>query len=308
MNFQQLNVFLTLAQTRNFSETGRLLNLSQPTVTQTLKGLEAQLSTRLMKRSTHAVELTEAGELFLPYAQQMVQLWEEAQIRISKLEKRLRGTLKMGSSMTTSEVILPSLMGHYHRRYPQVQIKVTVNNSERLLAELEEGKLDLAIIEAPLTSKKLCIQPFTKDELVCILSATHPVPPGMEHADSLTLEQLAELPLIMRERGSGTRLALEEALHQAGISVQRLLIQLELNSSDAIKELVQQGLGAAVISKQLIQKELELGLLRQLPIIPVPIERYFYYAYRPQKMMKPPVEALLKVIQDMYADDRDQPE
>ncbi len=298
MNLNYLQVFLEVVKSKNFSMAGKKMHLSQPTVTHIIKQLEQELDTRLFDRTTHSVKLTETGKLLIPYAEKILSLQEEARRNIALMEQTVSGPLLIGASMTTAEVILPKLVSHYQRLYPKVKIHVEVTNSEIILQALESGRLHFGIIEAPLTSSVLVIQPFMTDELVCITSAVHPRPELSTEQSCIQLEQLAKLPLIMREKGSGTRLVLEEALARHQIQIEQLQIIMELNSTEAIKEMVINGLGVAVLSRHLIKKELTLHLLTAYSLQPETLLRSFYYAYLPEEPLRPPVIAMLQLIQE----------
>jgi len=301
VNPNHLQVFLTVAKVKNFSRAGKKLHLSQPTITQIIKQLEQELETRLFDRTTHSVQLTESGKLLIPYAEKILRLQEEARRKIALLEQTISGPLLIGASMTSAEAVLPRLMGQYQQRYPNVQIRIEVTNSENIMTALEAGQLHFGIIEAPLTSSVLAIQPLMTDELVCIASANHP-PEGLTAEPSgIHLQQLATLPLIMREKGSGTRLVLEEALAKCQIPAGQLHIVMELNSTEAIKEMVANGLGVAVLSRHLIKKELELGLLTAYSLQPKALLRSFYYAYLPEEPLRPAVMAMLQLIREQPA-------
>lgn len=300
MNLQHLQVFLTVVEHKNFSTAGKKLHLSQPTVTHIIKQLEQELETRLFDRTTHSVKLTETGELLVPYAKKILELQEEVRRNIALKEQTVSGTFFIGASLTTAEVVVPKLVRDYQRLYPQVRIYIEVNNSEIILQGLQTGRLHFGIIEAPLTSPSLVIEPFMTDELICITSSLYPLLDAPEEHSGIALKELAHLPLIMREKGSGTRLVLEEALARHNIQIEPSRIIVELNSTEAIKEMVVNGLGVAVLSRHLIKKELALRLVKAYPLQPERLERSFYYAYLPETPPRPTVMAMLNLIEAQF--------
>jgi len=282
MNLEQLKVFFTAATKKNFSETAKALHLSQPSVSLHIKHLEEYLNTPLFDRTTKKMGLTQAGIILFQYAEQLIQLVNQVEKDISLLSEKIHGNLRLGSSLTIGEYLLPHFLGNFIKQYPEVNLSLKMDNSNQIIEKLLDGKIDLGFIEASISRKEIDSFPFLEDELVIISSAqsekTHPC--LME--DVIDSELLFRLPIISREYGSGTRQVLETNLVKHNIEIDQLNIVMELEHTESIKSAVESGLGVAIISKTTIQKELELGLLNQTRIKGIPLKRYFYLIHRKQ--------------------------
>ncbi len=297
MDLVQLEIFLSVAETKSFSETGRIAHRAQSSVTRTIKQLEMELGTSLFHRSTHAVELTRAGRALVPYAKEMLDLQEKLRRNISIMEKKVSGPLKIGASLTIADAVLPNLFEEFISLYPQVKFKVTIDTSHNVMQALQNRGIHFALTEAEFpSSDSVSVNPFMEDELVVIVRPDHPA----AKEESISLAELADLPLVMREKGSGMRAFTERMFNKEGISFDDLDIVMELNSTETIKKMVINGIGAAIISKSCLTRELELKLLKPLSIKPIPLKRNFYYAYREEGPLYPSIEALQDLLLEMF--------
>ncbi|WP_286228756.1 selenium metabolism-associated LysR family transcriptional regulator [Neobacillus mesonae] len=280
MNLEHLKVFFTAATKKNFSETAKVLHLSQPSVSLHIKHLEEYLNTTLFDRSTKKMELTHAGTILFSYAEQLIQLVNQVEKDISLLSDTIHGDLRLGASLTIGEYLLPYYLGDFIKQYPEVNLSLTVDNSFQIIEKLLDGKIDLGFIEAAIPRKEIESLPFLEDELVIISSARDPHP--LLAGESIEPELLFSLPIIAREHGSGTRQVLETNLLKHQLEFEQLKIIMELENTESIKSAVESGLGVGIISKTTIQKELNLGLLKQTRIKGIPLKRFFYLIHRKQ--------------------------
>ncbi len=282
MNLEHLKVFYTAATKKNFSETAKVLHLSQPSVSLHIKHLEEYLNTTLFDRSTKKMELTHAGTILFSFVEQINQLVNQVEKEISLLSDSIHGNLRLGASLTIGEYLLPYFLGDFIKQYPNVHISLIVNNSKQIIEKLLDGTIDLGFIESAIPRKEFDSLPFLEDELVIISSARHPHPYLAE--DIIEPELLFSLPFIAREEGSGTRQVLESILLKHHIEIDQLNIVMELEHTESIKSAVESGLGVAIISKTTIQKELDLGLLKQTRLKGISLKRNFYLIYKKQIM------------------------
>ncbi|MFZ7946840.1 MULTISPECIES: selenium metabolism-associated LysR family transcriptional regulator [Bacillaceae] len=280
MNLEHLKVFYTAATKKNFSETAKVLHLSQPSVSLHIKHLEEYLNTTLFDRSTKKMELTHAGNILFIFAEQIINLVSQVEKDISLLSDSIHGDLRLGASLTIGEYLLPYFLGDFIKQYPNVHLSLKVDNSNQIIEKLLDGKIDLGFIEAAIPRKELDSLPFLEDELVIISSARHPHPYLTD--ETIEPELLFSLPIIAREQGSGTRQVLESNLLEHQLHLEQLHIVMELENTESIKSAVESGLGVAIISKTTIQKELNLGLLKQTRINGIPLKRYFYLINKKQ--------------------------
>ena len=261
---RRLQVFYTVAKQLSFTKAAELLYMTQPAVTFQVKQLEEHFNTRLFERSHSKITLTAAGEVALEYAERILNLNGEMETRLGELTGQVSGTLLVGASTTIAEYMLPRLLGDFKAQYPHVHARLTVANSETIEFKVADHTLDVGLIESPSHHPQLTSHVCCEDDLVAICSPKHQV---AKYA-SITPAQLAELPYVSRESGSGTREVVDDYFRQNGVQPEDLHITMELGSREAIKGAVEAGLGIAIVSRATIIKEVKLGDLIAVTLNP----------------------------------------
>lgn len=261
---RRLQVFYTVAKQLSFTKAAEILFMTQPAVTFQVKQLEEHFNTRLFERSHSKITLTPAGRLAMEYAERILNLTAEMETRLTELTGEVGGTLLIGASTTIAEYMLPRMLGDFKARYPQVQARLTVANSETIESKVADHTLDIGLIEAPSHHPSLKSDVCCEDELVMICSARH----EMSGLASVSPDKLVLQPYISREAGSGTREVVDDYFRRAGIQPDDLNIAMELGSPEAIKGAVEAGLGVAIVSRVTILKEIKLGDLVAVPLEP----------------------------------------
>jgi len=261
---RRLQVFYTVAKQLSFTKAAELLYMTQPAVTFQVKQLEEHFNTRLFERSHSKITLTAAGEVALEYAERILNLSGEMETRLGELTGQVSGTLLVGASTTIAEYMLPRLLGDFKAQYPHVHARLTVANSETIEFKVADHTLDVGLIESPSHHPQLTSHVCCEDDLVAICSPKHQV---AKYA-SITPAQLAELPYVSRESGSGTREVVDDYFRQNGVQPEDLHITMELGSREAIKGAVEAGLGIAIVSRATILKEVKLGDLVAVTLNP----------------------------------------
>lgn len=268
MIVETLRVFVTVAEQRNFSRAAEMLNLSQPGVSLHIRNLENEFRTKLMHRSSKLVKLTEAGDLLYMRAKQILTLYEAAKLDISRLHDTVTGSLQVGASFTIGEYILPRLIAEFAEQYPQVEMGLTIGNTEEIIQAIRGNKLDIGLVEGDVAATDLEVTPFMKDELIIVAGAGHPL-------SSLRITEadiLHQQVWVLRENGSGTRAFSDQFIQRSALEVKRSYV---FNSSQGVKEAVAAGLGIAILSRWVVRKELEAGELAEIPISKFRLERDF---------------------------------
>lgn len=261
---RRLQVFYTVAKQLSFTKAAELLFMTQPAVTFQVKQLEEHFNTRLFERSHSKITLTPAGRLAMEYAERILNLTNEMETRLMEMTGDVSGILLIGASTTIAEYMLPRLLGDFKSKFPQVQTRLTVANSETVESKVADHTLDIGLIEAPSHHPHLEAQVCCEDELVAICAPNHPFA-----GQSIAIpEQLAVQPYISREAGSGTREVVDDFFRRSGFNPEDLNIVMELGSPEAIKGAVEAGLGIAIVSRATILKELKLGDLVAIPLQP----------------------------------------
>lgn len=268
-NFR-LVVFRAVAEQQSFRKAAEELYLTQPAVSQQIKTLEEELGAQLFDRSGRRIRLTEAGRLLLDHARQSCALLERAGDEIAALSGSFGGELALGASTTIAQYVLPGLMGEFCRTHPRVRPQLLSGNTEHIVEAVELGRVALGFIEGPPRSNGVTVEPFLRDELVLIA----PLNKVWSKTKDLPVAELARLPLLLREHGSGTRRIVELALERKGLRVGALRIAMELDATESIKSAVEAGVGAGFVSRCAIAKDLRLGKsFRIVPVNGLKVER-----------------------------------
>lgn len=269
-NFR-LRVFRTVAEEASFRRAAERLHLSQPAVSQQIHALEEELGVVLFDRGKGRIALTNAGTVLLGYARKGARLAAEAQAALERTRGETAGELRIGASMTVTQYVLPRLLGAFLEQHPRIEFSVKSANTENIVAALGRGEIDLGLIEGPVSSRDVFRQAVLEDRMVLIVGRRSAWPPKA----AVPVRALTEVPLIMRERGSGSRRVVELALRRAGLRWRDLRIAMELDSIVAIISAVEEGLGAGFVSEWAIRKEVRLGTVRVIPVEGLEIRRDF---------------------------------
>ena len=253
-NFR-LVVFRAVAEQLSFRKAAEELYLTQPAVSLQIKALEEDLGVQLFDRAGTHIRLTAAGLVLLGYAERARALLVQAEHEIAALGGDHAGLLALGASTTIAQYVLPRLLGDFARSYPRVHPTLISGNTEQIVEAVKRQKIALGLIEGPARTRDVKTEPFLKDELVLI------APTGHEWAEraSIPCADVCSAPLLVRERGSGTRRVVELALEHLGIKRNALHIVMELDSVEAIKSAVEAGLGVGFVSRWAIAKDLRMG-------------------------------------------------
>jgi DNA-binding transcriptional LysR family regulator len=286
---RRLQVFHTVARLLSFTKAAETLHMTQPAVTFQVRQLEEYFNTRLFDRTHNRISLTEAGSLVYKYADRIFDLYNEMEHSVREMTGEISGALTIGASTTIAEYMLPSLLGDFKAKYPDVNIHLKVSNTDGIVSMVENNIIDLGVVEAPVGNKNLVVESCSPDQLVAIM------PPGHPEAgrSNLTFIDLLKYPFICREEGSGTRDVIKEWLKGAEDCKEELNISMELGSPEAVKGAVEAGMGISVVSSATIQKELKLGTLVAINLKPA-LERPFSFVHQKQKFRVRVMEELLE--------------
>ncbi len=282
MNYDRLKTFIAVAEKKSFSEAAKILYVTQPTITAQVKALEEELNTKLFERTTKKVEMTQSAAILLKYAREIVRLNDSAKKEIFEIEEALYGDLHIGCSLTIGEYVLPEFLKRLKEAYPLINISVEITNSNNIVQQMKDQQIDIGLVETPVDEPQIIMEPFLEDELLLIAAPDY----FGENEIKISSELLRSTPLIMRERGSGTRAVVTKYLDEAGIAAGDLNIVMELGSTEAIKSAVEAGLGVSVISRHAIRKEQKLKSLKAYAISNMTFSRYFYIAFRKNQVLK----------------------
>jgi len=272
-NFR-LKVFRTVADNLNFRQAAEALYLTQPAVTLQIKALEEELGVPLFDRTENRVALTEAGRILLKHAKKVEALSAVARQELARLVGEEEGDLSAGASTTIAQYLLPKLIGQFRISNPKIRLSLLGANTEKIVRGVLDGTLAIGLIEGPSLHRDVAEEPFVTDEIVVVVPSAHEWV-----GQQVEVQQLYNAPLILREKGSGTRRVVEAALKAAGIQMKHTRVIMELDSTEAIKSAVEAGLGVGFVSRRAIQKEVKLDRLREAHITKFGIQRTFAIIY-----------------------------
>jgi len=275
---RRLQVFHTVARLLSFTKAAETLHMTQPAVTFQIRQLEEYFNTRLFDRTHNKISLTAAGERVFQYAEKILSLYGEMDSQVRELTGDVSGILIIGASTTIAEYVLPLLLGEFKEKYPGINIRLKVSNSVGIVHMVEDNSVDVGIVESPISNKNLVVEVCWLDKLVFICPPNHP----LAKKASIRGQDLAGLPFVCREEGSGTREYIAEYLAKNDMTHHDLNVSVEVGNPEAVKSAVEAGLGVSIVSQATVVKELKLGTLVARPLDP-PLERPFSLVFQRQK-------------------------
>ena len=290
LTFRQLSVFEAVARHLSFSRAAQELHLTQPAVSMQIKQLEENVSTSLFEQLGKKIYLTEAGHELYHYSRVIAQQLSEAESVLSELKGLKRGKLKI-SVASTANYFAPQLLATFSQRFPTVTVSLDVTNRQALLQQLANNEMDMAVMGQPPDGLDLVAESFMENPLVVIAPRNHP----LARKKLIPLERLQEETFLMREEGSGTRIAMERYFDAHGVKIQT---GMEMSSTEAIKQAVQAGLGLGVVSLHTVELELEAKRLLVLDVQGLPIQRHWYIVHRKDKRLSASAQAFKNFLLD----------
>jgi DNA-binding transcriptional LysR family regulator len=289
MDIPKLRIFAMVAKVGNFTRAAELLYLTQPTVSQQIATLEAQLGAPLIERLPRRLKLTPAGEALLPYAEQILGLADagaEAARAAAGLADR---TLRLGAGHTLATYLLPDLLGRYRDLYPSRVMRISVGNTAELLDMVATDAVELALVGSPAEHPKVSVTPFMHNRLVVIVAPDD----AWAGRGEIELAALAERVLLTREPGSALHASVERLLRPAVLAGSGVIL---LGETEAIKRSVEAGLGVALIQGIAVEREVAAGNLVALALRGGDDTRTYAYARRTGRALSPAAEDLVKLL------------
>ncbi len=283
ITFRQLKVFQSVARHLSYTQAAQQLHLSQPAVSMQVKQLEENLGLPLFEQLGKKIYLTDAGHEFYNYSQEISRLLDEAGEVLEGL-KGVRGGRLAVSVASTANYFATRLLADFSRQYGGITISLDVTNRRGLLDQLINNETDLVIMGRPPEELDLVTEPFMENPLVVIAPPDHP----LVAETSIPMERLQQETFVVRESGSGTRIAMERFFSERGV---HLTTGMEMTSNEAIKQAVGAGLGLGIVSIHTLELELETNRLAILDAESFPILRHWYVVHREGKRFSPAAQA-----------------
>lgn len=270
--FHQLLVFARVIEARTVTGGARSLGLTQSTASGHLSTLEKALATRLFDRVNGEIVPTDAGAVLYRHAVDLLKRREDALEELRALKGLAGGSLDVGGSNIPGVYVLPALIAAFQHAHPDVRVQLKVGDSQQIADAVAAGALDLAVIGNEPAKGVLLARAVGRDRLVCIVRAGHP----WSRRRRVPAKALAGEPFLARERGSGTRAAIERGLREARVDPATLRVAAELGSNEAVKQSVLAGLGFSFVSARSVRREIEARTLRTVAVEGVSLERPLY--------------------------------
>ena len=290
MSDRRLKVFHTVAKLLSFTKAAEALHMTQPAVTFQVRQLEEYFNTRLFDRTHNKVSLTPTGEKVSEFADRIFDLYTEMENSVRDLTGEISGALTIGASTTIAEYMLPALLGEFKNRYPEINLRLKVSNSDGIVKMVEHNVIDLGVVEAPVSNKNLIVEVCHDDQLVVVAAPDHEL---VKKGGPVSPAELKQYPFVCREEGSGTREVIIQYLLDENVNPAEMNYCLELGSPEALKGAVEAGMGISILSRSTIGKELKLNTLAELQLDP-PLSRPFSFVRQRQKFRVRIMEELLE--------------
>jgi DNA-binding transcriptional LysR family regulator len=299
MDMKHLETFCKVAETGSFSRAGEAVYLTQPTVSGHIASLEQQVGLRLFDRLGRRVALTNGGQIFYRYAKEILRLRDEALNAIAEFSHVIKGRITIGGSTIPGEYFLPRVMGRFQKEAPGISISLVIADSQEIIDMLRAGEIEVGVVGMRFDGAGVDAYPLFHDRVIICASAQHPLALAASHGrGEISWEELRAAPLLIREKGSGTRKAFERHVAAAGLRMDDFRIVGEMGSSTAVKEGVKAGIGLGIISDLAVREEIDGGSMTEVRVQGQgAMEREFFAVVPAGRDLSPPARRLLEFLQ-----------
>ncbi len=290
MTRRHLRIFVEVCKTLNTTSAAARLHLSQPAVSLAIKELEQYYGVRLFDRISQRLSLTGTGETLLNYASHILTLFDDMEQNIRNADAL--GRLRVGSSITIGALLMPDYVKAFTDVWPQVQLKVVIDSSDVIIQKVLSNELDLALIEGVSQSPYLTVDSFMSDELAVICSPRH----TLSAAGIITLDELRQEKVLLREPGSGTRDLFDHVMASLGVSIEPAW---ESTSTTALINAAAKNLGIAVIPLRFAQTVPSKGKIALLKLADINLHRVFNIISHKNKFLTPSAKSFIDICKKM---------
>ncbi|NKI26777.1 LysR family transcriptional regulator [Arenibacter sp. 6A1] len=285
----RLKVFHTVAKRLSFTKAAKELFITQPAVTKHIKEIENYLNIKVFERKGSQILLTPAGKILLDHTEALFSIYRELEFELNTITKNYNGRLRIGASTTIAQYILPQLLAGFHQKFGHIKVSLINGNTEKIEAELQANTIDLGIIEGKTKKSNFKYEEFIKDEIVLVANSQHP----LVKKQPISLETLKTVPILLREQGSGTLEVIDHHLKNTALKTSDLSLEMELGSTESIKNYLYHSNSVAFLSIHSVFKELKNNDFSILDVADLNIGRHFYFI-QPQGQTDPLSELFKK--------------
>ncbi len=268
-------IFMEVASNLSFSKAGEVLFISQPAISKHMKALEAHYKTTLFERNGNSILLTKGGLVLFNWLKEAKKIQNQLEYELSTLmdELKAKGQLKLGASTTVALYFIPKILSAFHQKFPDIKISLLNRNTDTITKALIEKDIDIGIVEGKKKNSSILYQPFLTDEVVAVCSAKSPI----AKKKVLTIQDMLQYPIVLREQGSGTLTALKYQLEKNSVKLSDLKVNVRLAGTEALKNFLIEDTCLGFLPKGSIVKELRDGLLVAIKIEKFQIIRDFFF-------------------------------
>ena len=293
INLNQLRTFFLVAKEKSITKAANTLHITQPAVTMQIKAFEKNLEVKLLRKSGKELQLTDMGNVLYGYAERIFQIVEELEYALKSYGDLTQGSLTIGTTRSFARHLMPGLLSRFQERFPNVKVYLKVGSSQEIADSVAAFKYDLGIIGRLPHMNKLKVVPYTKEEFCVVISPNH----RLAAKSMVSLSQLKNEPIIIRESGSGSRHAILSLLASHNMKPSVLV---EAGSVEFIKEYIIKERGISFLYKPEIELEAKMGLLNPLDIKEGPIWVQTDIVFARRANLSPPAQAFLRIIKSMH--------
>ena len=271
-------IFMEVASNLSFSKASEILFISQPAISKHIKILEAFYKTTLFERKGNTIHLSPGGKVLHSRLKEAKKIQNQLEFELSTLKNQFKakGQLKLGASTTVALYIIPKILSAFHQKYPEVKISLLNRNTDTIVKALHDGDIDIGIVEGKKKVSTILYTPFMTDEVVAVCSAKSPI----AKKKNITIQELKNYPIVLREQGSGTLAAVKYILEKNGIKLSELKVSVRLSGTEALKNFLREDDCLGFLPKGSVYKELQEGDLTSIKIEKFQIVRDFFFIQR----------------------------
>ena len=272
----RLKVFRSVALNLSFTKASQELFISQPAISRHIQELESEFQTSLFNRMGSKISLTKAGQLLLDRSEDILNDYQRLDYEMNSLRQKYGGELRIGASTTISQYVLPPVLAEFIKAFPAVSVSLINGNSREIEAALQAGKIDLGLVEGIIRQPQLKYSTFLKDELVPIVHAHN----SLASEDEISIERFSQVPLALRESGSGTLDVFVKELERHHLKLSSMNVMIYLGSTESIKLFLEHSDCMGVVSIRSISSELYSGKFKVVDIDGLKMERDFDFVQK----------------------------
>lgn len=292
MNIRQLQIFKAVCKNLSFTKTAKQLYMSQPAISHTISDLEAEVGCTLLDRINHKIYINDAGYQFLNKANQILELYEDLE---NNFLKETKTVIKIGSSITIAGILLPSLIQEFQEMHPEIQIKVVVDKAKNIENKLLNNEVDIAFIEGIIQHPMCVSHPFSKFKLLAVCSPLHPF---SKHS-KITINDLANSDVLLREKGSAIRSCVDHAFISQNIVIEPTWTSV---NSQVLIQATLHNLGITILPETLLTSQLKNKELLKIEIENLSLSNHNYLVYHKNKILSSSLQSFIHFIQQSSFD------